>query len=164
MLLTRTQRRREGMVVVAAAISLIAILSFVALSLDGGMLLDKRREAQAAADDASYAAACELYVNWFIQGGLDPFHTAKQVALQVAADHGFQDGVNGVAVTVNIPPLTGPCTGQNGHVEVKISAPQHRYFSKIFGSHDDVPVGARAVCRGMRSSVDNGILVLNPTL
>jgi hypothetical protein len=51
-----------------------------------------------------------------------------------------------------------------GHCEVKISCSQHRFFSKVFGSGTDVPIGARAVARGQDSTVNNGIIVLNPTL
>jgi hypothetical protein len=40
---------------------------------------------------------------------------------------------------------------------------QKRYFSKIFGPTDDIPIGARAVARGQDSTINNGIIVLNPT-
>src|SRR4051794_11005698 len=90
-MLLNKRRQREGTVVVIAAVSMIAVLSFVALSLDGGMLLDKRRSAQASADAAAYAAACELYINWFNKGGLDDSgSTAKNLALAVAKENGFE--------------------------------------------------------------------------
>jgi hypothetical protein len=166
MLSTRIQRqRREGTVVVAAAFSVITLLSFVALSLDGGMLLDARRQVQATADSAALSAACEIYVNWFTTGGLDDKNgTAAALARQVCADSGFTDGVNGTTVTVNIPPQSGLFVGVPGHVEVIIKANRPRSFSTIFGSNANIPIGARAVARGMRSSVNNGILVLNPVL
>ena len=54
-------------------ISLIAILSALALSLDGGVMLDKRREIQEVADAAALAAADDIYTNWFLNStaGLD---------------------------------------------------------------------------------------------
>jgi len=52
--------RRTGTVIVVVAVCLIGILAFVALALDGGMLLDKRRQAQCASDAAALAAAYVL--------------------------------------------------------------------------------------------------------
>ena len=49
--------RRKGTVVVVVAISLTALLAFVALSIDGGLLVDKRRQVQSASDAAALAAA-----------------------------------------------------------------------------------------------------------
>ena len=41
---------RRGTVVVVVAVCLVAILAFAALSLDGGLLLDKRRQASTCSD------------------------------------------------------------------------------------------------------------------
>lgn len=156
---------RKGTVVVVVAVSLIAIVSFVALSLDGGMLMDKRRQSQSASDAAALAAAHELYANWWVNGytnqGLDPTGSAKAAAKAAAAANGFVDGVNGCTVTVNIPPLSGPFTGKPCHTEVIISQTQKRYFSRIFGA-DDVNYGSRSVSRGRRGGINNAIICLNP--
>lgn len=163
MMLRNPQPRREGTVVIVVLLSLVALLSIVALSLDGGILMDKRRQTQSAADAAAYAAASELYLNWFTTKGLDtPDAAAVNTAKAVAASNGFTDGVNGCSVVVNIPPLSGQFAGQLGHAEVIISIQQRRYFSRMFGT-DDVPIGARAVGRGKRSTINNGIIVLDPT-
>ena len=166
-------RRRNGTVVVAVGVCLIGMLAVIALSLDGGLLVDKRRKEQAAADAAALAAASELFKTIFTNGGLDlgplPNKTgpaAGAIALfakDVAKANGFEDGVNGTKVDVYIPPISGPFTGMRGHVEVKISAEQRRYFSRVFGPTENIPVGARAVARGKRSTINNGIIVLNPT-
>ena len=58
------QRPRRGTVAVLAALCLIGILGFAALSLDGAMLYQNRRTAQAAADSAALAAAGSLFANW----------------------------------------------------------------------------------------------------
>ena len=47
------------------AVSMIAILSIVALSLDGGMMLDKRRQIQTASDAAALAGTDDLYARWY---------------------------------------------------------------------------------------------------
>ena len=144
--------QRGGTVVVAVCVSLVAMLGVIALSLDGGMLLDNRRKTQAAADAAALAAGSELYRTLFSNGGLDngplPGKTGpaagkiRDFAKEVAKANGFEDGENGVTVEVYIPPISGPFTGQTGHVEVKISMAQRRYFSKVFGAAENIPIGA----------------------
>jgi putative Flp pilus-assembly TadE/G-like protein len=165
--------RRPGTVVIAVMVCLIALLSVIALSLDGGLVLDKRRQAQAAADSAAIAGASELYKYWFTHKGLDEGNkrgtssgpAAGEIAAfvkEVAAANGFEDGVDGVSVDVHIPPETGPNAGKLGHCEVKISVAQRRYFSKILGSSAAIPIGARAVSRGQNSTINNGIIILDP--
>jgi hypothetical protein len=167
-------QRRSGTVVVAVGVCLVAMLGVIALSLDGGLQLDKRRQAQAASDAAALAAASELFRTIFTNDGLDngpilnktgpAAGSIRQFAKDVAKANGFEDGVNGVTVEVYIPPISGPFTGLKGHVEVKIACVQARYFSKVFGPTEDIPIGARAVARGTRTTVNNGLIVLNPTL
>ncbi len=157
-----THARRRGTVVVSVAVSLVAIVGIVALSLDGGMLMDKRRQANCAADAAALAAAGDLYYNWWANKGADPSGTARASAKATAAANGYADGTAGCTVTVNIPPLSGPFAGMKGHAEVIIAHVQPRYFSGVFGS-EPVAYGARAVSRGRRGGINNAILVLDPT-
>lgn len=159
----RTPERRDGTVAVVVAVCLVGILSAVALSLDGGMMLDKRRQAYAAADAAAVAAADDLYLNWWQYAGKSDTATGTGVAAAraVAKANGFEHGVGGCTVTVNIPPLSGPNAGAAGHAEVVISTTQARYFSRLFGT-DVVPYGARAVARGRRGQIKAGIIVLAP--
>ena len=154
--------RRTGTVVVVVAIALVVILAFVALSLDGGILLDKRRQAQCTSDAAALAAAGDMYSNWWANKGTDPTGTAKAAAKAAAAANGYADGVDGCTVTVNIPPLSGPFRGQAAHAEVVIAHAQPQYFSRLFGS-DTVAYGARAVSRGRRGGINNAIICLDPT-
>jgi hypothetical protein len=156
------QRPRRGTVAVLAALCLIGILGFAALSLDGAMLYQDRRTTQAAADSAALAAAGSLFANWRTNQGLDPSKAAVTEALAAAAANGFSnDGVNST-VTVNIPPLSGDHVGQAGYVEVIVQQFQQRAFSTIWGS-SPVTVQARAVARGMWNPHNVGILVLDPT-
>lgn len=164
---------RDGTIAVATAVCLIGILAVLALSLDGGQLLDRRRQAQSAADAAALAAASELYRTVYTNGGLDdgplPDKTGPAAgdiaafAKEVATANGFEDGQNGVTVEVHIPPITGPFAGQAGHVEVKIATLQRRHFSRIFGPSDEIPVGARAVARGRQTTMTDAMVILDPT-
>src|SRR5215467_13096080 len=115
-----SQRPRRGTVAVLAALCLVGVLSFAALSLDGALLHQDRRSAQAAADSAAMAAAGNLFLNWRSNKGADAAGAAANDALAAAAANGFSnDGVNST-VTVNIPPLSGDHVGQAGYVEVII--------------------------------------------
>jgi hypothetical protein len=153
---------RRGAVAPFVALCLIALMSMVAIALDGGMLLDRRRSCQAAADSAAMAAAENLYYNWQANSGTDPKGDAAAEAKANASANGFNnDGVSSI-VTVNIPPLTGNFAGQAGYAEVIIQYNLPRGFSGILGS-GDMPVKARAVARGLWVPFNNGIIVLHPT-
>jgi len=157
-----SQRPRRGTVAVLAALCMIGVLGFAALSLDAAVLHQDRRAAQSAADSAALAAAGNLFANWRTNKGQDPAGTAANEALAAAAANGFtNDGVNST-VTVNIPPLSGDHVGQAGYVEVIVQQFQQRAFSAVWGS-DRVTVTARSVARGMWVPHNNGILVLDPT-
>jgi hypothetical protein len=157
--------RRTGNVIVLVAVSLVAMLSFAALSLDGGMMIDKRRQSHCAADAAALAAAGELYANWWKNGateqGRDPGGTAQRAALAAAAANGFVDRVDGCTVEVNIPPKSGPFTNVPCHTEVIITKTQKRFFSNIFAS-GDITYGWRSVSRGRRGGINNAIICLDP--
>jgi hypothetical protein len=156
------RHRRRGTVAVLAALSLIAVMGFAALSVDAALLLQDRRSAQAGADSAALAAAGNLFLNWRSNQGKDTAGAAANEALAAAAANGFtNDGVNSI-VTVNIPPRSGDHVGQDGYVEVIVQQFQQRAFSSIWGS-DPVQVKARAVARGMWTAGNMGILVLDPT-
>jgi hypothetical protein len=152
---------RRGTVVVLVALSLLGILGFAALSLDGALLHQDRRNAQAAADAAALAAVDNLFLNWRTNQGLDPAGTAGNEGLAAAAANGFNnDGVTS-SVAVNIPPLTGDHAGQAGYAEAIVQQFQQRRFSAIWSS-DAVTVKARAVARGLWIPQNIGILVLDP--
>jgi hypothetical protein len=160
-MILRPHPRRDGNVVVVVAAALVAILGAAALSLDGGALMDKRRQIQSTADAAALSAADDLYANWWTNLGLDPAGSAVTAARATAEANGFTHGVGGCTVDVFVPPQTGQFVGVKGHAEVRISVNQQRYFSKVFGS-STVPVGGRAVSRGRRGQIKNGIIILDP--
>src|SRR5258706_8718547 len=100
------QPRRRGNVIVMTAASLVMIVAVTALSIDGGMLLDKRRAIQATTAAAALAAAGELYQNYPTYLGADTYPTnglARHAAFAAFPQDGFVNGTN-FTVTVNIPP------------------------------------------------------------
>jgi hypothetical protein len=161
--LLSSRRKRAGKVIVLLALSLVAVVGAVALAADGGLLLENRRQVQGAADTGAMAAAIDLYKNFNANQGLDPSGTAAARAREATAAAGFADGVNGVVVTVNIPPKTGEHVGEAGYVEVIVDYPQPRFFARIFGANPN-HVAARTVARGRLTTGKVGILVLDLTL
>lgn len=153
---------RPGNVTVLVAVSLVALLGVLALSLDGGMLLDRRRDLQSTADAAALAGAGELFANADRDLGLDPQGVARAAATATATANGYTSEVNGAKLTINIPPLSGPHTGKLGYIEVVADYSHPRYFSKVFGV-TNIPVKARAVAVGKTNMVRNAIITLNPT-
>ena len=156
---------RRAVIAVKAAILMPALLGVVALALDTGLLYDRERHAQAAADAAALAAAGDLFLTYtnsdYLDNGKDG-GAAKAHAEAIAKANGYpNDGVNSV-VEVYIPPITGPYTGKAGHVEVYITHYQPRGFSSIFGA-GNLAVKVRAVARGKWEPTNIGILVLDPT-
>lgn len=78
------------------AISLVVLVGFAALAIDGGLGFDQRRGTQNAADNAALAAAWEE-CNPRVAGAPDPVGSA----LAVAAQNGYDDNDPEVVVTVN---------------------------------------------------------------
>jgi hypothetical protein len=156
------RRARRGMIVVWLAVILTVLLAIVAIALDGGGLLSERRHAQATADAAALAAACDLFNNYWANNGLDPNGTGAASARATAAANGYTNDTTNSTVTVNIPPLSGDYAGQAGYAEVIVQFNQPRWFSNVFGS-GPMPVQARAVALGAPIAGNVGILVLDPT-
>jgi Flp pilus assembly protein TadG len=164
---SKGSKARRGAIVVLVAVCLTVVLAFVAIAIDGGSLLERRRLSQATADAAALAAAETLFRNYPKYKGLDdPNGGAVAAAKAIAAGNGFNnDGVKST-VTVRISPETymgGPNKGKalpKGYVEVTVQYNQGRYFSNVIGA-GTMPVIARAVARGKWEPSFVGIHVLD---
>ncbi|HZT79695.1 MAG TPA: pilus assembly protein TadG-related protein, partial [Gemmataceae bacterium] len=89
--------RRRGAVAVLVAVCLTVLMGVVALSIDGGLLLQERRRAQATADAAALAAADDLFKNYNTNLGKDPSGSAAASARTVAKANGYSnDGTTSV--------------------------------------------------------------------
>jgi hypothetical protein len=150
------------MIAVWVAITLTALMSVAAMTLDMGVLLAESRHAQATADAAAIAGAIDLYTNYPTYNGSDTNGTAKASALTTAAANGYSNDGSTNTVTVNIPPKSGNFANVAGYVEVIVQYNEPRYFSHVLGS-GTIPVKARAVARGAWVVPKGGILALDPT-
>ena len=157
----RRAKSKRGIVAVLVGLTLVIIVGVAAIAVDGGLLLDTRRRVQAAADAASLAAASDLYGRYPSNLGVDVNHTARDCARSNAASNGYNNDGSTNTVTVNIPPLSGPFVTKPGYAEVIVAYQQPRGLSAIFGS-GNLQVESRAVAMGKWTSLNNGIIVLDP--
>src|SRR5688572_19259875 len=137
----KTQPKRRGVTVVFVALSLIVILGVAAISFDGGGMLSERRHAQSVADAAAMAAASDLFKYYWTNQGTDPNDSAKDSALKVARENGYNDDGITNKVFVNMPPSSGDYMHKNGYVEVIVEYYFKRSFSNIFSS-GPIPIRA----------------------
>ncbi|MGH8014014.1 MAG: pilus assembly protein TadG-related protein [Candidatus Binataceae bacterium] len=129
------RRHQRGQVMVLTVLGLGVMMAMMAMAIDVGYMWHVKRRMQTAADAAALAGAA------MIQGGSS--------AVVVAADedatlNGFTNGNDGVVLTVNYPPQSGPDSGNSDYVETILSQPQNTFFLNLLGIAR-VKVGARAV-------------------
>ena len=87
--------RSDGQVLVVFALSLITLLGFAGLAVDGGSTFAQRRSQQTAADMAALAAANDYLVN----GSATLATTRSQT---VTAGNGFTNGTGGTTVATTL--------------------------------------------------------------
>jgi Flp pilus assembly protein TadG len=146
-------RAEGGATAVYVALVLPAFVGAGGLAVDVASWYSTQRTMQSGADAAAYAAALEL-----ARQGLDqaPDVTAMQA---VADDAAGRNGVE-TAVTLNIPPLSGPSAGDSKSVEVIVSEPAPVYFTGLFLGAAP-PITTRAVAKAVVS--DACVWALHPT-
>ncbi len=105
---------RRGAMLPIFAITFAALLLFLGLVADGGMIYFERRRAQVAAAAAAYAGTLELLHN------NNAWVTAS--AKTDTKINGFDDDDADIAITVNNPPLSGSAVGNANAVEVIVQS------------------------------------------
>jgi hypothetical protein len=154
------RKNEAGQSLVFVAVGLVALLGFVGLGIDMGVLRYQKRLQQTAADGAAIAGATNL-----TYGGVQ---TGAQAA---SVSNGFTDAsgndatacsnsaaIGTMCVQVNNPPQpvtvngtlipAGPHSGDINYVEVVIAVVQPTYFMNIFGV-DRQTIAARAVATNL---------------
>ena len=126
-----SRRRREGgQVLVVFALSVVVLLAFGGLALDGGSTFAQRRDEQTAADLAALAGANDYLIN----GSHDQ---AVARARSTAASNGYTHGTGGTSVEVEID------TSNGIGVTVAISALHRNTIVGLIG----MPTWTVGVCR-----------------
>jgi Tfp pilus assembly protein PilX len=120
---TKDRNKEEGFVLITVAVVLLAVIGFVALGVDVGVLYGARTSAQQVADAAALAGAFTFINN---PTAVQP-DTAYNHALQVALNNsvlGTPVAAADVTVTVDVA---------NRTVKVDISSTQNTYFAHALG-------------------------------
>src|SRR5947209_1931009 len=86
------KERRRGSVTAEVAVLTPVLVGIMAFAVDGGMLFQEKRKAQAAADAAALAAATDLYNNWPANNGADSSGTALTCAQTTITSNGYVIG------------------------------------------------------------------------
>lgn len=142
------RRHEHGQVLTLFCIGMVAVLGFLALAVDIGMLWTERRQMQTAADAAAVAGARALEAG-------DSVQTAGQNAATLNSQ-------SDATVTINNPPLSGVYAGNNSYVEAIVNRPEPTYFLRALGSaYDTVSVTTRAVAGSINGPAC--MYALNPT-
>jgi hypothetical protein len=136
----------RGQTLILAALCLPCLLAFVGLATDVGVLLNTRRQMQAAADAAAIAGAQVLNYSTTTTDANSSTNVITIAADAASAANGFPITQTGVTVTIEDPPQwpSSNYYSQSGYVEATVSQPVSTIFMKIFG-FPTVTVAARAV-------------------
>jgi hypothetical protein len=126
----------RGTILPFAAIVALTMVAFMGLAFDASYLFFEKRRVQTAADAGAMGGAQEL-----LRG--TPANVIAAARKDTALNH-FTHGSDGVDVTVNNPPLSGPRAGNAGFVEVIVTRPRPTWFMQVFGIQSS-NVKARAV-------------------
>jgi Flp pilus assembly protein TadG len=146
-------RKQEGQVLVLTCLCMSALVGFVALATDAGLLFRAKRKMQVAADAAAFAGASELYYS----GATN----INSVATAAAKSNGVDTAVANNYVKVFNPPIDGPNTGCASCVEVIVRTPNTTFLTAFTGKNS-FNVGARAVA-GAPGASSNCIWLMDPT-
>ncbi len=124
----------RGQVLIIFALASLALIGFVALSVDAGFLLAERRQAQNAADAGALAAATDVLRN-----------KSLSVVQTAGKDYGaINANVPAGNVTINWPPASGPYAGNSKYVEAIVTKNVTKFFVGAVYT-GDWKVTARAV-------------------
>ena len=117
-------KSERGQALIIFALAAIGIFGIVALAIDGSVKFSDRRHAQNAADTAALAGALakgQGDTNWDL------------VALDRAADNGYDDNLVSNNVEVYSPPISGYYAGDDLYVQVIITSNVNTYFARVLG-------------------------------
>ena len=121
----RFRLSRRGSVAILMGLVLPAVVGTASLGAEITFLLFKHRQMQSVADAAALSGATA------INAGYPRFSVE---ALAITASLGFQNQNNGVTITANNPPASGPNVGNSSAVEVIVSQPQTLFLVTLFRS------------------------------
>ena len=141
--MSSARRRQRGQILVIFAGGIVALLLIASLVIDTGFVFMMRRQEQNAADPGALAAA--RYIRDPANGGAPNLTGMRQEACFYARQNGFfpnasdNDGCiaandpAGTTLSVYYPPINGPFSGFDGHVQVFITRQHQAFLAGIIG-------------------------------
>src|SRR5512143_49608 len=102
---------QRGQALVMIALAAVGLFAFAALAIDGSAIFSDRRHAQNAADTSALAAA-------LAKTRQDPLW--EPIGLSRAASNGYDDNGDTNDVFLYNPPISGPYTGNDEYIQVRI--------------------------------------------
>ena len=150
--LRRLRSDSKGVVAVVIALAIPVLVGLAALAVDTSVWSSAKNSAQGAADAAAVSAVAAATAG----------SSSSQIQNEVYASSalaGFNNGQNGVTVTVNNPPKSGPNTSNTGAYEVIITQPQTRFFAHVLSAAPTISGRAVVIVAGSPACV----LALNPS-
>src|SRR5258708_5563078 len=142
-----------GQTLILTALCMTALLGFMALALDVGVLFRARRNMQIAADAAAMAGTTELFYNGTAN--------VQQKAYAAAKANGVDQAVSGNTVTVTLPPVSVGGRSCATCVEVQLATPNPTVFMGIITHSNSLNVAAMAVA-GSPSVSQTCVYVMKP--
>jgi hypothetical protein len=164
---TEARRGERGQILVLFAGGLVAIFAIAALVFDIGQNLLDRRAEQNASDAAALAGARYIDTETYsFHNGCSAPHgglLAVTAACEVAAEHGYVDGVAGRTVRVDMPPIA-PSTfaGFPKHIEVTINTTRPSFFAGILGQNQQRTGAMGVATNDSDIALPYSLLALNP--
>ncbi len=128
-----TKKNERGQAIVLIALAMVGLIGFTALSVDGGTAYINNRQAQNAADSAALSAALTIIRNPDLsEEGIR--QAAENMAINMAANNGYDISDPAVTVTTNWPPDdTSAYAGNNEYVQVIIESQVETFFASVIG-------------------------------
>lgn len=165
------RQSQRGQILIIVAAGMVVLLGIAALVIDIGFSWMLRRQEQNAADPAAIAAA-----RWLKDPVTGDAVDPASVQTQMDADGCFYAQQNGFFVSdascaaalaaddlqVLSPPISGPYSGQLGHVQVIIHATHPTFFGRIFGATERGVTTAGVAANTAGNSNSASLVALQP--
>ena len=151
----RKRRDESGQALILFALGLAVLLGMAALTIDVGLAYVARRDMQNAADAAAMAGADALLEG---QSSVLATNAARDLALQ----NGYDNAAADVTVTIYLPPISGPHSGDSDFIEVIIAHPIDTLLAPAVGV-TSFDISARAVAGIDRTPKPYSIITLSET-
>ena len=120
----RNSKDESGQVLVLTAASLVALMGFMGLAIDVGMLLRTQRQMQIAADAAAVAGALDYKYNGSGSSAVTQgCNAATANGVTGTCTTGACTTATSAQVCIMTPPSDGPNAGATGFVEAVVKYP-----------------------------------------